>query len=522
MTSFVKTYTSYNNLRDFHIVVTGSDDNTAKVWRFKEGSARLIATLTDGSLGPDQAAEHWSGHTAGITSVAVSNSQAQRDNHDAGRIKKGKRNSEQNTVVKTVVLTTSRDNLAKVWTSNGEKGDPFVCKTTLPPAQAASDPQEKELKEKMPFLRKLQKKYTSLAPDARHAVATTERQPGHFGAVHMGSFRPPGSRRAGVQLVTCSADSTAILWDVSIGPVGSAIQRHTLWKHELGHFKSVTHTDWSNTEFSKKVVTSSNDGQAIIWDIKSGRPQVFMPKSEDRGRGGPIWSSYFSPDDSKILSTSKDGFAKVFDAPDGRCIYQAGGGTSVAVGQDVDVPESEKTVSAQWYPHGDLRDGLFCTCHFNGDVLLHDIRSTPGHPAVRMYKHAACAWSAQFRPMSNVTHLLTASHDMTAAVSDMTMPGRPLSLLLGHYGILWQATYSPTAAFVVTCSEDSTSRIWDMSMESARPPSLVLAEPGERTTHGLAVTCAAFDPDYDLDAIEADVQRHGVHAHLPSRPSIRG
>jgi WD40 repeat protein len=62
----------------------------------------------------------------------------------------------------------------------------------------------------------------------------------------------------------------------------------------------------------RRVVTASRDGTARVWDAATGHP-VIRPLLH----GGKVWSTVFSPDGRRVL-TVNEGTARVWDAATGR------------------------------------------------------------------------------------------------------------------------------------------------------------------------------------------------------------
>ena len=110
------------------------------------------------------------------------------------------------------------------------------------------------------------------------------------------SFSPDGKR-----VVTSSADKTARIWNARTGqPITPPLQ----------HGDMVSHASFSSD--GKRVVTASTDKMARIWDAATGQPITPPLQHED----GVRYAS-FSPDGKRILTWSGD-TAWVWDAETGK------------------------------------------------------------------------------------------------------------------------------------------------------------------------------------------------------------
>jgi len=97
-------------------------------------------------------------------------------------------------------------------------------------------------------------------------------------------------------LLTCSADTTARVWDRETGNAVTEPLRHTA-RVRMGGFSKT----------GKEVLTCSEDGTAVVWDIQTGR----AISDPFRNRTG-LTSASFSPDGTHILVAGVDGTAKIY------------------------------------------------------------------------------------------------------------------------------------------------------------------------------------------------------------------
>lgn len=97
----------------------------------------------------------------------------------------------------------------------------------------------------------------------------------------------------------------------------------------------------------------SGGGEVVLWDVRSRRVLDVLG-----GHDGPVYSAVYTRDGKTILSSGNDGRALVWDAATGRrrAVWPGGGGRSLAVGPD---GRTVVTAAAVWdLPTGQRRFGL--------------------------------------------------------------------------------------------------------------------------------------------------------------------
>ena len=75
--------------------------------------------------------------------------------------------------------------------------------------------------------------------------------------------------------------------------------------------------------------------------------------------------------------------------------------------------------------------------------------------------HTGQVWSASFSPDGK--RVVTASSDKTARVWELSGPTPVSTVLAGHTGPVWSASFSPDGQRVVTASSDNTARVWELT-----------------------------------------------------------
>ena len=209
----------------------------------------------------------------------------------------------------------------------------------------------------------------------------------------------------------------------------------------------------------KRIVTASRDGSARVWDAQSGQPLT-----EPMKHGSQVNSAEFSPDGTRVVTASNDGTARVWGAHGGQPLTGP-------------VRHAGAVNFAQFSPDGNR----IVTASDDKTTRVWDARS--GLPLSKPMEHSWDVNSAKFSP--DGIRIVTASRDRTARVWD-AQSGEPLTEPMRHDGSVLSVQFSPEGKRIVTASYDNTARVWDA--QSGRP----LTEPMK---HGSFVASAQLSPD---------------------------
>jgi hypothetical protein len=153
------------------------------------------------------------------------------------------------------------------------------------------------------------------------------------------------------------------------------------------------------------------------------------------GHTGPVNSAVFSVDGTRILTTSSDQTARLWDA-DGRPLATL---------------EGHKY--AVWSAVFSADGTLILTASYDQTARLWDAE---GKPLATLAGHKYAVWSAEFS--ADGKRILTASDDNTARLWDAD--GKPLATLEGHKDSVTSAVFSADGAIVITASSGKTARLW--------------------------------------------------------------
>jgi len=439
-------------------VITGSDDNTARLWDATTGEP----------IGPPLAHKGW------VRAVAFSpNSKA--------------------------VITGSDDNTARLWdAATGKPIGPPLAHKGFVRAMAFSPDGKAVLT-------------GSQDNTARLWDAATGKPIGppleHQNWVMAVAFSPDGKA-----VLTGSWDNTARLWDAATSkPIGPPLE-HQNWVMAVAFSpdgKAVLTGSWDNTARlwdaatgkpigpplthkgfvravafspnSKVVITGGNDKTARLWDAATGRP-IGSPLAHP----GFVLAVAFSPDGKAVLTGSDDKTARLRDAatdkPIGRPLAHQGAVRAVAFSPDgkAVLTGSEDRMARLW-------------------------DAATGKPSAPPLEHKDQVWAVAFSPDGKA--VITGSQDNTARLWDAAT-GKPIGSPLEHQGGVSAETcrqarrllgigsplehrvravvFSPDGKAVLTGSEDRTARLWDAA--TGQPIGPPLAHQGR-------VSAVAFSPD---------------------------
>ncbi|TMJ35382.1 MAG: hypothetical protein E6G89_18710 [Alphaproteobacteria bacterium] len=240
----------------------------------------------------------------------------------------------------------------------------------------------------------------------------------HDATVTYATFNPRGDR-----VVTSSYDNTARIWDVRNG-TGVAVLK--------GHQGAVVRAAFSAD--GSRVVTAARDGTARVWNPATGEQLFVLPLI------GDYQTAIFSPDGSRILTAGSKGVV-IWDARTGNQVVSVqGSGSSLASFS----PDGRTFAIAQ--------SGLFVGIWSaeNGQAISRwNVQSFPDEVVYSPDGNRLLISNWGAKTWSDVPRLW-----------DVTK-GREIALLGGHKSDINSGIFSPTGRLIATVSLDGTARLWE-------------------------------------------------------------
>ncbi|KAG8707874.1 hypothetical protein FRC09_001564 [Ceratobasidium sp. 395] len=188
---------------------------------------------------------------------------------------------------------------------------------------------------------------------------------------------------------------------------------------------------------SRRIVSGSRDGTVRIWDAETG-DTVLDPLI---GHSGEVLSVAFSPDGHWIVSGSEDETIRLWDAEAGR----ARGGPLRG--------HKGSVLSVAFSPNGrHIASGSL-------DDTARTWDTETGQSTLVLSGHSDVVWSVAFSPDGR--RLVSGSGDHTLRIWDAETGASVLKPLLGHSDGVFAVAFSPDGHHIVSGSEDNSVRIWD-------------------------------------------------------------
>ncbi|ETO23919.1 WD-40 repeat protein [Reticulomyxa filosa] len=183
-----------------------------------------------------------------------------------------------------------------------------------------------------------------------------------------------------------------------------------------------------------KLVTTSYDKTIRIWDVKSGKEIHIL-----RGHTGPVYAAQFSPDGKTVVSCSLDKTIRLWDTETGT--------------ETRKIEEHTKSVTnTEFSPDGKT----IVSSSYDQTIRIWDVKS--GKEKSRFEGHSNAVNDVQFSPDGQL--IVSSSLDNTIAIWDVKS-GEQKKILKGHTNWVMRAKFFPDNRLVVSCSADGTIRVWD-------------------------------------------------------------
>ncbi len=279
---------------------------------------------------------------------------------------------------------------------------------------------------------------------------------GHTDIVRSARFSPDGKK-----IVTTSNDKTAKIWETATGSLLADLKGHN--------------SDVISGQFSpdgKKIVTASWDSTAIVWDVASATIVWIL-----KGHSKVVYYAEFSPDGKKIITVSGDKTAKIWDVSTGEILFDLSGEDG----------HTRELTYAQFSPvcaDDSIGGKRIVTASKDGSAKIWDGANGNYLNEVR---HSSDVNSVQFSPDGKF--IVTASADTTTIMWNVETAKYRFEFN-GHKRSVISAQFSPDGKLLVTASLDSTAMLWyvDKSIDSLRFITRL-------TGHQRELYSAEFSPD---------------------------
>jgi eukaryotic-like serine/threonine-protein kinase len=295
---------------------------------------------------------------------------------------------------------------------------------------------------------------------------------GHNAQICSVAFSPDGQR-----VVTGSDDGTAKLWEAATGKELLTFRGHG------GPVKSVAFSPdgW-------RVVTSGEGQTADIWDATVDREVLTLSGDHTfleallarKGKvipTGPITCLAFSPDGQRIIATSEDQRARVWDSASGKELFSVNGAWSAAFS-----PDGQRFVTVG----GDVFETVNGISRKLSSVKVFE--AAGGQELLTLIGHSNGIWSVAFSP--NGQRIATGGLDGTAIVWEASSGKELLTFTPEQeHGLGWSIysiAFSPDSRRIVTGSGDQTAKVWEVASGKEL---LTLKD------HRAPVNSVAFSPD---------------------------
>jgi WD40 repeat protein/uncharacterized caspase-like protein len=244
----------------------------------------------------------------------------------------------------------------------------------------------------------------------------------------------------------------------------------------IGHNAEIFNAFFSNDD--SKVVTASFDGTAKIWDATNGRLI-----SDLRSHKSRVEFAVFNPTGDKILTTSSDSTAKIWDVNSGSLLHNLKGHTASVIkgsfshdGNKIVTVSVDNTAKVWGTENGhliyDLKDhkSIVFDAFFSPDGFK--IFSASYDNTIKIWNSETGRLIGELQNTSKLLNSIDISDDGNQIVAsswenDISIWDAKrfqlIKKITGHKNLISSAQFSPNGQKVATSSWDSTAKIWDAS-----------------------------------------------------------
>lgn len=285
---------------------------------------------------------------------------------------------------------------------------------------------------------------------------------GHKNSVESVAYAPDGKT-----VLSGSVDGTLKLWDVETGA-----ELHSFSGHSGRVYSWVNSVAYSPD--GRMVLSGSADETLKLWDIATGKELRTLFVKHPPWVSMNVTSVAYSPDGRTVLSGSEDKTLRLWDVATGRVLRSLSGNSSTTISVAY-APDGRAVLSGS-QPHNILWDMTLGPKQDTANVGSRSVAFAPdGNTLMTDLKLWDAAmgkvlhsFDAHTREVSSVAYALdgktivSGSGDKTLKLWDIAT-GAELRTLSGHSDWIASVAYAPDGKTVLSGSYDKTLKLWDVA-----------------------------------------------------------